>query len=63
MGLSLSFLGNNSVKTFQLQVRIVEVVFYAARVLSKERSRLVLHRASYFCFGGWVRLSLLVHRP
>jgi hypothetical protein len=43
----LSLLGNNSVKTFPRQGRIVgRVVFYAIRVVSKESRRLVLPRTS-----------------
>jgi hypothetical protein len=43
----LSLLGNNSVKTFPQERRIVGgVVFYAVRVVSKESRRLVLPRTS-----------------
>jgi hypothetical protein len=43
----LSLLGNNSVKTFPRQRRIVGgVVFYAVRVISKENGRLVLLRTA-----------------
>jgi hypothetical protein len=41
MCIPLSLLGNNSVKTFSRQRRIVGVVFYAVLIVSKE-SRLEL---------------------
>jgi hypothetical protein len=61
----VSFLDNSSVKTFLLQRRIVGgVVFYAARVVSKESRRLVLPRTS--CFIIWhfniCITSLLIER-
>jgi hypothetical protein len=44
----LSLLGNNSVKTFPRQRRVVEgVVFYAVRVVSKESRQLVIRRTFY----------------
>jgi hypothetical protein len=47
----LSLLGNNSVKTFPWQQRIVGcIAFSAVRVVSKDRRRLVLPRTS--CFSG-----------
>jgi hypothetical protein len=48
VGLSVyapSLLGDNAVKTFHLQLSIVGGVFYAVRVVSKERMR-------FFLFGG-----------
>jgi hypothetical protein len=52
----LSFLGNNSVKTFPRQRRIVGgVVFYAVRLASKESMRVVLPRTS--CFLYFVKYS------
>jgi hypothetical protein len=48
----LSLLGNNSVKTFPRQRRIVgRFVFNVARVVSKESRRLVLSRTSCFILG------------
>jgi hypothetical protein len=48
----LSLLGNNSVKTFPLQRRIVGgVVSYVALVVSEESMRLVLPRSS--CIVMW----------
>jgi hypothetical protein len=45
----LSLLGNNSVKTFPQQRRIIGcVVFYAVRVVSKEGRLLVLPRTSCY---------------
>jgi hypothetical protein len=45
----LSLLGNNSVKTFPRQQRIVGgIVFYAVRFVTKERRRAVLPRISFF---------------
>jgi hypothetical protein len=45
LSVSLSLLGNNSVKMFPRQRRIIEdVVFYAVYVVSKESRLLMLHR-------------------
>jgi hypothetical protein len=55
----LSLLDNNSVKTFPRERRIVGgVVFYAARVVSKESRRLVLPRTSWY--GTYFFRSLLI---
>jgi hypothetical protein len=50
--ISLSLLGNNSVKTFPRQWRIVGgVFFYAIHVISKETRRLLLPRTSCLRYG------------
>jgi hypothetical protein len=68
MCISLSLLGNNSVKTFPSQRRIVDgVIFYAVLVVSNASRLLVLPRTScsiwnphgdneYCLFGLWCRL-------
>jgi hypothetical protein len=49
--MSMSLLGNNSIKTFPQLRRIVEgVVFYAVRVITKE-SRNVVRRTACFFMG------------
>jgi hypothetical protein len=51
--ISLSLLGNNSVKMFLRQQRMIRcIVFYAARVISKESRLLVLPRTSHLIFAS-----------
>jgi hypothetical protein len=53
----VSFLGKNSVKTFSGQRTIVRgVVFYAVRVVSQERERLVLYR-TFYLFGRQMNMN------
>lgn len=55
--ITLKLLGDKQAKTFQWQRRIVgHVVFYAVRVVSKERRRLVVPKTSciiFFSEQGW----------
>jgi hypothetical protein len=56
----LSLLGNNSVKAFPLQRRIVGVVFYDVRVVSKESRKLVLLRTSFWWIQWNIKFELRV---
>jgi hypothetical protein len=54
----LLLLGHGSAKTFPRQCRIIGgVVFYAVRVVAKERKRLVLTRTSCLFFRKYIRLA------
>jgi hypothetical protein len=55
----LSLLGKNSVKTFPRERKIVGgAVFYAVRVVSKERRRLILTRTS--CLNYVTQFSVIL---